>query len=212
MPSEYKVVFAGQLVEGADAAAVKGNFQKLFKADEQRIQKLFSGNRVVIRKNVDQATALKYQATLRKAGGVCSIEPMDEQPGGEAPAPPPALAPRKSPGPASTWRLEAPGADLRDPDAQREVPPPPDTGDLTLADLGVDILDVHARSAPFEADLNGLSVAPPGTDLLPEAPKPQPFEADLSELSVAPPGAELVPGPKKAKPPPPDPGDLELEN
>jgi len=48
--------------------------------------------------------------------------------------------------------------------------------------------------------------------LLPEAHKAQPFEADLSELSVAPPGSELQPGHKKDKPPPPDTGDLELED
>jgi len=215
MTAEYKVIFAGELVAGADPAAVKANFQKLFKADEERIEKLFSGNRVLIKKNVDEATARKYQATLRKAGGVCSIEPMHEEQAEESPkppAPPPQVAPRRSPGPASTWRLEAPGADLRDPDAHHEVPPPPDTGDLTLAAVGAQMLDAHAKPDPFEVDLNDISVAPAGTELLPEAHKAQPFEADLSELSVAPPGSELLPGHKKDKPPPPDTGDLELEN
>ena len=217
MATEYRVVFAGELVAGSDADTVKANFQKLFKADAQRVEKLFSGNRVLIKKNVDEATALKYQATLRKAGGVCIVEPMDaEQHAAAAPATPTAepksKPPRRSPGPASTWVLEAPGADLRDPDAKRETPPPPDTGDLTLAAVGAPMLDEHAKPAPFEADLSDMSMAPPGTELLPQAPRPQPFEADLSELSVAPPGAELLPGHKKDTPPPPDTGDLELES
>lgn len=220
MATEYKVVFAGELVAGSDPGTVKANFQKLFKADAERIEKLFSGNRVLIKKNVDESTALKYQATLRKAGGVCSIEPMGEEPQPAAAAPPPAseptaapgAAPRRGPGPASTWVLEAPGADLRDPDARRETPPPPDTGDLTLAAVGTQILDEHVRPEPFEADLSAMSMAPPGAELLPEADKPAPFEADLSELSVAPPGAELLPGHKKETPPPPDTGDLELES
>jgi hypothetical protein len=213
MTAEYKVVFAGELIAGADPGAVRANFQKLFKADEKRVEKLFSGSRVVIKKNVDEATAQKYQTTLRKAGGVCSIEPMHEEQAASAaePAPAPPIASRKSPGPASTWQLEAPGADLRDPDARREVPPPPDTGDLTLANVGSQMLDEHVKPDPFEADLTDISMAPTGAELLPEAPKPQPFEPDLSELSVAPAGSELLPGHKKETPPPPDTGDLELE-
>ncbi|MDH3714695.1 MAG: hypothetical protein OET44_12705 [Gammaproteobacteria bacterium] len=214
MAAEYKVIFAGELVAGADPDAVKANFQKLFKADAKRVDKLFSGNRVLIKKNVDEATAQKYQATLRKAGGVCSIEPMNEEQAVSAsgPAPTPPIAPRKTPGPASTWQLEAPGADLRDPDTKRNVPPPPDTGDLTLANVGAQMLDEHVKPDPFEADLSDISMAPTGTELLPETPKPQPFEPDLSELSVAPAGSELLPGHKKEKPPPPDTGDLELES
>jgi hypothetical protein len=213
MTAEYKVIFAGELVAGADPGAVRANFQKLFKADEKRVEKLFSGNRVLIKKNVDEATAQKYQATLRKAGGVCSIEPMHEEPAaGAEPAPEPPIASRKSPGPASTWRLEAPGADLRDPGMKHEVPPPPDTGDLTLANVGAQMLDEHAKPDPFEVDLSDMSMAPAGTELLPQTPKPQPFEPDLSELSVAPPGSELLPEHKKEKPPPPDTGDLELES
>ena len=42
MTAEYKVIFAGELVAGADPGVVKANFQKLFKADGKSTSKNFS--------------------------------------------------------------------------------------------------------------------------------------------------------------------------
>ncbi|HXR02669.1 MAG TPA: hypothetical protein VN798_20035, partial [Pseudomonas sp.] len=64
----YEIVFSGQLVTGAQLDRVQANLAKLFQADAQRIALLFSGRRLVLKNNLDQAAAEKYRATLERAG------------------------------------------------------------------------------------------------------------------------------------------------
>ncbi|MCK5639998.1 MAG: hypothetical protein KAJ19_04350, partial [Gammaproteobacteria bacterium] len=69
----FAVAFSGQLVEGADPAQVRTNLAQLFKLDATKVEHLFSGKRVVIKKGVDQQTAGKYKLALHKAGAVAEI-------------------------------------------------------------------------------------------------------------------------------------------
>ena len=68
--TRYEIAFSGQLVEGAPLASVQANLARLFQADAQRIAQLFSGRRVVIKNNLDEAGAEKYRLTLERAGAV----------------------------------------------------------------------------------------------------------------------------------------------
>ncbi len=194
----YRIVFAGKLVAGADEASVKSSFQRLFKADARRVEALFSGRRVVIKKDVDEPTARKYAAALRKVGAQCEVEAVGEHaprsPAREMPTRPvSAAAPAPPPeSPPEDWQLAAPGADLREGKVRPAPPPPPDTAGLSVAPVGADMLDAHPAPAPFVADLGELSVAAPGADLLDDHAPPPPFEADLGERSLAPAGAELA--------------------
>ena len=78
----FEVAFSGQISEGADLQEVRARVGKMFNADETKLGQLFSGKRIVIKKNIDQATANKYQTALNRAGAECEIVPM----GGTAPA------------------------------------------------------------------------------------------------------------------------------
>ena len=62
--ARYEIAFSGELVPGAQLEAVQANLAKLFQADAQRIAQLFSGRRVVIKNNLDEAAAEKYRSTL----------------------------------------------------------------------------------------------------------------------------------------------------
>ena len=53
----FEVAFSGQISEGANPDEVKARVGKMFNADETKLAQLFSGRRVVIKKNIDQATA-----------------------------------------------------------------------------------------------------------------------------------------------------------
>ena len=96
----FEVVFQGRLVDGFSATDVQANVARLFKATPQQVEQMFSGKRVVIRNQLDQETALKYQVLLRKNGAVSRVEamkPAATQPAlTAAPAP---VAPKASPGP-----------------------------------------------------------------------------------------------------------------
>ena len=72
----YEIVFSGQLVPGAQPDLVKANLAKLFQADAQRIALLFSGRRLVLKNNLDDAAAEKYRSTLERAGAMAQVVSM----------------------------------------------------------------------------------------------------------------------------------------
>ena len=72
----YNVEFSGQIIPGWDLDEVKANLANLLKADEEKIFKLFSGSRFVIKKNVDHQTAIKINNVLKDAGADCIIIPQ----------------------------------------------------------------------------------------------------------------------------------------
>ena len=55
----FEVAFAGQITDGANLDEVKARVGKMFNADDAKLAQLFSGKRIVIKKNVDQAPAAK---------------------------------------------------------------------------------------------------------------------------------------------------------
>ena len=82
----YEIVFSGQLVPGAQLDRVQANLAKLFQADAQRIALLFSGRRLVLKNNLDQAAAEKYRSTLERAGAKADVVEMPGQIDVPAPA------------------------------------------------------------------------------------------------------------------------------
>src|ERR1044071_6481430 len=71
--AEYQVVFEGKLTGELPLDEVKRNLSALFKMKAEQVDALFSGKPVVIKRDIDQATALKYQAAFKKAGAICSV-------------------------------------------------------------------------------------------------------------------------------------------
>jgi uncharacterized protein YdgA (DUF945 family) len=98
--SLYEVAFSGQIQEGAELDAVKASIAKMFKADEATMAKLFSGTRVVIRKNMSAEAADKYSLAFSRAGAICELNLMPADTAPSAPADDRAAA--KTPSSAST--------------------------------------------------------------------------------------------------------------
>jgi len=67
--SFYRLTFSGELLEGQHSAVVKKKLGVLLKVAPERVEKLFSGETVVIKKSVDKATAARFQAAFKQAGG-----------------------------------------------------------------------------------------------------------------------------------------------
>ena len=193
MSDTYEVAFRGEIAEGADLQQVRQNIGKMFKADDAKLDQLFSGKRIVIKKNIDRPTALKYQAAMTRAGAVCEVSgPEDASSPVQSaePAPvPPAPAPAQDPAPAAA----RPSADYAD----RDIPPAPQTVPLDIsgeqiADLPADLAPVGSmmqdqieqQVAPPQAPAD-LTMAPVGTDLGEEKDKPAPPPPDTSGLTLA---------------------------
>ena len=74
MKNHYNIVFEGKTVPGKEIDLVKKALMNILKADDQSIDRLFSGKRVLIRKNVEAATAKKFQKAFEDIGAVCNLE------------------------------------------------------------------------------------------------------------------------------------------
>ena len=98
----YEAAFSGQIQEGAELDAVKARIAKMFKADEATIAKLFSGKRIVIKKNLSAEAADKYSMAFAKAGAICELTLMPEDTAPSAPADDRAAA--KAPSAAPVFR------------------------------------------------------------------------------------------------------------
>jgi hypothetical protein len=181
----FEVAFSGQISEGAELGEVKAKVAKMFNADEAKLGQLFSGKRVVIKKNIDMATAAKYQTALNRAGAQCEISQL----GGAAPAATPVPAAAVAKPVVDKPATAAPAAQIETGD-YGEVAPPPATDPLGIT--GDQIEDL------------AVSIAPVGSELKAEYQQVDEPEFDLSGLEVAPVGSDLDTAAKKPEPPPPD--------
>ncbi|GAC1030338.1 hypothetical protein thsps21_11650 [Pseudomonas sp. No.21] len=187
--SRYEIAFSGQLVPGARLELVQANMAKLFQADAQRIAMLFSGRRIVIKNNLDEAAAEKYRATLERAGAVVDVVSMDVEIEEVELAPPPAQEPVAAP---------------RAPVAQ------PVGGSAPVGRLKVAPRDEY-MAAFSEVDAPDFGIAPVGADLQDAKAEAQAPKVDLSQFSLAPVGSDM--GQAKAAPaaPPPDTSHLRIQ-
>lgn len=198
----YEIVFSGQLVPGAQLDRVKANLAKLFQADAQRIALLFSGRRLVLKNNLDQAAAEKYRATLERAGALAEVVEMAVQvqvePERELPpqpmeveevelAPPPdepswtRRGPRASSAPETT-----PGktSKLEPRDVYMAAFVDVEAPDFTLSELGRNVQDPKAAPVAPRLDLSGLSLAPAGSDMGQTKPVEHVIVPDISHLKL----------------------------
>ncbi|MCB2166552.1 MAG: hypothetical protein KQI78_02750 [Deltaproteobacteria bacterium] len=72
----YQVIFRGKTVPDTPIEDVKANLAKLFKTNDVRINRLFSGQAVVLKKNLQQEEGERYRALLERAGALCQIVPL----------------------------------------------------------------------------------------------------------------------------------------
>lgn len=194
----YEIVFSGQLIPGAHIDRVRANLAKLFHADAQRIELLFSGRRLVLKNTLDQASAEKYRSTLERAGAQVEIVAMQRQPAIAASAqqvqieevelaPPPdepswtrrsLLSSKASNGGEARPRLEPRDVCMA---AFVDVQAP----DFTLSAPGSLVQDAKAVPVAPRLDLSGLSLAPEGSDMGEINSVEHVYLPDISHLKLA---------------------------
>ncbi|MDG1443145.1 MAG: hypothetical protein P8R02_10750 [Pseudomonadales bacterium] len=122
----YAIVFSGDIVEGFQLITVKAHMAKLLNADAVKMQTLFSGKPVVMKRTADKAEAAKYGSALKKIGAdvkVRIIKPTETAPTttaqGQAPS---AKAPFAKAPPAKAPSAKAPSAKAPSAKAQQAAP------------------------------------------------------------------------------------------
>lgn len=64
----YAIVFKGEIIDGFQPISVKAHMAQLLKADAKKMQVLFSGKQLVIKRTEDKTLAIKYANALKKIG------------------------------------------------------------------------------------------------------------------------------------------------
>jgi hypothetical protein len=185
----FEIAFSGQVSAGADPQEVKARVGKMFSAEGAKLDQLFSGQQLVIKKNVDQQTAQKYQDALQRVGAECEVKSMSAS----APAAPPKPI-ADPPVQSDVAQAEPSAASASDTSAGEVLPPKTDP-------LGITGDQIEAMAA---------TIAPPGSELQSEiksVPEPQ---YDLSAYEMAPVGDTLGSTDKGPAPALPDTSGLSM--
>lgn len=226
----FDLVFSGELVAGFELAQVKKNIQVLFRIDDAKVNALFSGKPIPLRKGLDADAANKYRVAMKKAGARVDVVLSRDPPAPTAQAaasPPaageparqnaafttalgaqPAAAPRpREPINAPNFGVVAAGGPLVRPEERVAVAAVRvDVSHLSVKPQQGNLLTAAELERPpgIAVTVPELDLADPGSDLLlpEERRSPDPVVVDISGLTLGAPGERLGPPSPKAPPPP----------
>lgn len=174
MAELFNVIFRGDIAPGHSLAKVRECLRDHFKLDDARVDQLFSGRPVIVKKNLDHSRASQFRDLLADMGALAQLRSVEGSSDVRIPA-----SPAMPAGTASLSPAHTPPADVREPLAGVTVEPP-----------GADVLKPQERRPPVQRDIvvDHLSVDRPGADVLQphERKREVVLNLDLSHLAVEP--------------------------
>ena len=160
----YNVIFSGEILPGNDLEKVKEGVGRVFGVSGNKLDMMFSGKTITIKKSADRATADKYLQAMKKAGALATAKAMESD----------APVAAEKPAAASTNKTLA-----------------STTPSFTLGETGELLVPpAEVKEATFNTE--GMTIAPVGSDVADLAPPPPDFEADLSDLTMAEAGEQIL--------------------
>ena len=179
---QVDVFFRGDIVPGQNILDVRERLKKLFNADEQQLQKLFSGRPVAIRRNLDREAAEQYREAVFNAGAMVELRPVKT----EATSAEVGFSDNKAP---IQSKAELQNQSItHDHGREAEEAEDEDVPDFSIAPIGADMLREEDRKVidPVEVVISALAVEDMSGDILQDSEKKHvdPVEVDISHLSV----------------------------
>jgi len=190
---QFDIIFRGDIVFGHQLSDVKAKLQNLFKADAAKIDALFSGRPVPLKRGLDEVSAQKYKEALIKAGAqvdIVVVSDIKSEPIVKSVAPvEPVLSLAQRLAQQAEADKEAAGKAARQQEqtAQEAVSRAPTNKDQlswSLAPLGSDLLQQTEKVfvEPISVDTSAISLRPEGGNIL-----------DVSEQAPAPRAQVIAP-------------------
>jgi hypothetical protein len=183
----YKLIFRGELLDGVDRQQGQTKLANLFKLSPEKAHQLFDGKTRVLRKNMDKATAAKFQQAFKQAGlkayfqaeQVAAVSSSDEK----ATKPVTSAAPPLSIAPAGSDLLAS---------GERTIKTPVDinTDHLSTAAVGSNIGDKHEEEALAHINTEHFDLAELGS-IMADAMIEEITLVDIPEISLAEVGSTL---------------------
>ncbi len=176
----FQILVNGTLTEGAQIEQVKQNIANLFKTNIDKVEPMFSGRKLAVKKNLDKQTALKYKAAINNAGLAAAVAPM------------------KSAAPSSTTKtgdtsldnasLAATGSTIDN--SPVAAPADIDTSSLMMDSVGETLAEETSIPEPV-IDTAQISMGEAGEDVTEYTPPPEP-NIDISKLDMGDAGEDVM--------------------
>jgi len=197
MSERYRLVFRGELLEGQHSAVVKKKLGKALNLDGDRLEVLFSGKAVTLKKDADTPTAARFQGLFKEAGARLRILAVSEGSQSDAGSDHAAAA---SAGPSDTSGAMAVSG----------APSVNANGAPELLPAGSDVLRSDERPAVTAVEIDTSHLKVQGAVFITEEESTAESAPDVSHLSVADVGVDLgqLSGTISA---PVDPNELDFE-
>lgn len=204
----YNIVFKGELVRSFDLPAVKKNIGRLFKMAGPKLEALFSGKTIILKRNLNFETATKYRVAIKKAGARVDLVEVESEPqasssgaesrtlaGMSKPVPQHQTGSKPDSKPQSKdnvgLQAESKTSLGKAVFGERTAAVSPDTA---LSGLSADDSREEVLKGQAQVDTAGFSLAPSGSDVLSKSERKEHFdvEIDTSALSVKAAGGDLL--------------------
>ncbi|MDA1074164.1 MAG: hypothetical protein O3A63_05295 [Proteobacteria bacterium] len=198
MEEQFRLLFKGEVVEGQHKAVVKKRLAQILKLDDAGLERLFSGATITVKKQVDRATAARYQQAFKQSGAQLLVVRVALDEGVKA-----------TPEPDRPELTVLPhGSDVLRPDERANTP----DVDIDVSHLEVvdGPLSDPSQSSVHAPDVSHITLAEVGVRL----GDPQNImEIEIAtDFVLAEPGADMSTSPRAAAPPPPDTSHLKLDD
>ncbi len=209
----FDVVFFGILQAGKDKETVMHNMATLFKTDARKLIPYFSGDRKLIKRKINAASAEKYKEALENIGLVIKIEAckttLDDGAREQSQA-----HTNETATDTNGMSLAPVGADVIENPVETPAQKIDDISDISIAEVGADVIKNPTQVADQKIeDISNITMAEIGSDVLEH---PQQVIAqkigDISAITLAKAGADIIENPKaKEKTKIPDTSELSLD-
>jgi hypothetical protein len=181
---QFEIIFRGDIQFGQNLVDVKARLQQLFKIDTAKVEALFTGKPVVLKRGLDKVSAEKYQDVLSKAGALIELVSTS------ASVTKPVASPQKSPQEKSPTN-STPAERSIESSAEAVV-----STQWTLAPVGSLMMPTTARLAPVtrQYNLSIYSLRPVGGLLVDktESRQAEPELLMIPDYKVAEVGVNLI--------------------
>ena len=74
LPERYRLVFDGSIALTADRDEAKESIARLFRCERDRVDQLFCGRPMVLKRDLDHASAVKMKEAFDRTGAICTME------------------------------------------------------------------------------------------------------------------------------------------
>lgn len=191
MSEQYRLAFSGEVHSGQHPAVVKKRLAAILKLDAQRMDILFSGKQVTVRRQADGKTAVRFRELFNRAGAVLQVLLVNPDAGegeqGDSQSEQPQADPEPEPEPETQSEAESARSSTPTADTAQHYPEVP----MAVLPVGSGVLADNERREIEEADIDTSHLKFEHSTFTVSEPPSVVQGPNVDHITLAEPGVEL---------------------